>query len=129
VTALRRGPDHPGPPVRWTAGPALRLHAVMAVGVAAASFATWFEWTRALSGHDVAWVYTFEWPLLAAFGIYLWWRLLHADRQDPDAAPTREPATVGEDTAEPDAGLADWQAYLARLHAVDPPGRAPHERS
>ncbi len=48
----------------------------MIVGVAGSGAAAWFEWTRALSGHPLAWAYSFEWPLFAVMGVYLWWRLL-----------------------------------------------------
>jgi hypothetical protein len=111
--------------VDWLSGPSLRLHAALAVGLAGAGVATWFEWTRAHAGHEVAWVYTFEWPLLAAFGVHLWWRLLRGDRRPEDGAPDDR----GAQQAEPDAELAAWQTYLARLHEADPPGRSPHERS
>jgi hypothetical protein len=111
--------------IRWLSAASLRLHAALVVGLAGAAFATWFEWTRAHSGHPVAWVYTFEWPLLAAFGTYLWWRLLRADHRPPADRPA-EPAG---DAGAPDPELAAWQAYLDRLHAADPPGRAPHERA
>lgn len=112
--------------IDWLSGASLRLHAVLVVGLAGAAYATWFEWTRAHSGHAVAWVYTFEWPLLAAFGVHLWWRLLPADRR-PAAPPAPDPGD--DDAAPPDPELAAWQAYLQRLHEADPPGRAPHERA
>lgn len=116
----------PRGPVHWLAPTSLRLHAALVVGLGGAAFATWFEWTRAHAGHQVAWVYTFEWPLLAAFGVHLWWRLLRSDR--PADPPLPEP---GDDAAAPDEdpGLIAWQAYLDRLHEADPPGRAPHERA
>jgi hypothetical protein len=110
--------------IAWLSGPALRLHAALLLGLAGAGFATWFEWSRAHAGHEVAWVYTFEWPLLAAFGVYLWWRLLHGDRR-PTGGGHGTPPSPG---AETDPELAAWQAYLERLHAAEPPGRAPHER-
>jgi hypothetical protein len=116
-------------PVDWLSGPSLRLHAALAVGLAGAAFATWFEWTRAHAGHEVAWVYTFEWPLLAAFGVHLWWRLLRGDRRRPEDPLPDDGEAPQAEVAEPDAGLAAWQAYLDRLHRADPPGLAPHERS
>lgn len=108
------------PRVRWLSGPALRLHAALAVGLALSGAATWLEWTRAREGHAVAWVYTFEWPLFALLGTYLWWRLLHAEttqRPRPGGLPETDAA------ADPD--LLAWQAYLARLHEADPPGGPP----
>ena len=113
------------PRARWFSGPALRLHAALVTGLALAGAATWLEWTRARTGHPVAWVYTFEWPLFGLLGGYLWWRLLHADARPP-AAPGDGPA---EDDGPPDADLLAWQAYLARLHEADPPGRPPARRS
>ena len=104
-------------PTRWLSGPSLRLHAALAAGLALAGGATWLEWTRAQEGHAIAWVYTFEWPLFAVLGIYLWWRLLHAEQNAQRPARATETGT-----AEQDPGLLAWQAYLARLHEVDPPG-------
>lgn len=109
----------------WLSGPSLRLHAALLGGLTGCGIATWFEWTRAHAGHQVAWVYTFEWPLFAVLGLHLWWRLLHADQpraarqlQAPIAAP--EP---------PDAELAAWQAYVQRLENSDPPGGPPDQVS
>jgi hypothetical protein len=112
------------PPSRWLTRPALRLHAALVAGLALAGAATWLEWTRARSGHPVAWVYTFEWPLFAVLGMYLWWRLLPWREA---AEPTR-PATPERDAAD-DEELRAWQAYLDRLHAADPPGGPPAQRS
>jgi hypothetical protein len=110
------------PRIHWFSGPSLRLHAALASGVALSSGATWLEWTRAREGHAIAWVYTFEWPLFAVLGIYLWWRLLHPEeKRVPGSAGAAETGDV-----EPDPELLAWQAYLAGLHAVDPPGGPPH---
>jgi hypothetical protein len=109
-------------PIRWLSGPSLRLHAAMITGVALAGGATWLEWTRARDGHPIAWVYTFEWPLFAVLGIYLWWRLLRAE-----GTPERVPVSLtGTGDADGDPELLAWQAYLARLQEVDPPGGPPH---
>jgi hypothetical protein len=114
-----------GTRVRWTSGPALKLHAAMLSGVALAGGATWLEWTRAREGHAIAWVYTFEWPLFAVLGIYLWWRLLRADGEDMAHRRAPSPGNA-EPTTDPD--LLAWQAYLAHLHEVDPPGGPPAAR-
>jgi hypothetical protein len=111
------------PRIRWSSGPSLRLHAAMVTGVALAGGATWLEWTRAREGHPIAWVYTFEWPLFAVLGIYLWWRLLRAE-EDPGPVPVSPAGTA--DAAEADPELLAWQAYLTRLHEVDPPGGPAH---
>ena len=109
--------------VRWTSAPALRLHAALLTGLTLAGGATWLEWTRAHDGHAVAWVYTFEWPLFAVLGIWLWWRLLRpVDAAGGDHADAAAAGTT------PDPELLAWQAYLARLHEADPPGGPPARR-
>jgi hypothetical protein len=110
-----------GTGIRWLSGPSLRLHAALATGLALSGGATWLEWTRAREGHSIAWVYTFEWPLFAVLGGYLWWRLLHAEEK-PAPVPAR---TVETGDLEVDAELLAWQEYLARLNEVDPPGGPP----
>jgi hypothetical protein len=114
------------PPGGWFSAPALRLHAALLAGLALAGAATWLEWTRARTGHPVAWVYTFEWPLFGLLGGYLWWRLLHGDRRPPEGDSPGPPAAGADAPEDPD--LVAWQAYLARLHEADPPGRPPAGR-
>jgi hypothetical protein len=113
--------------VDWLGAAALRLHATMIAGVALSAGAAWFEWTRALRGHEVAWVYAFEWPLFAVMGIYVWWKLLHGDRpvRRPGAASSASRRATAAVPGSDDPGLAAWQDYLSRLHAADPPGRPP----
>jgi hypothetical protein len=133
MTASTRDPRSTGddaapapPPVRWLSGPSVRLHAALTAGLALSGGATWLEWTRAHEGHAVAWVYTFEWPLFAALGVVLWWRLLHAEVR-PARRPgrLRHPASADAGPATDDPDLLAWQAYLARLHETDPPGGPP----
>jgi hypothetical protein len=113
--------------INWFDPAALRLHMAMLVGVAGCAAAAWFEWTRALRGHEIAWVYAFEWPLFAVMGVYVWWRLLHTGGAPADQVHEPRPWD-GEPRSAPsvgDPGLAAWEAYLARLHAIDPPGTPP----
>jgi len=91
---------------------------------------------RAISGNGLSWVYVAEWPLLFAFGTYLWWQLLHgrdgnSSKATAASAPrTSAPAgatTRGARTAEgPQAvedadgeALARWQAYQRQLAEQD----------
>lgn len=95
---------------------------MLALGLAGCAVASVIEWRRALSGHAIAWVYAFEWPLFAAVGTWVWWRLLRGD----DPTPRRKkPTRTSPAPQEPDPQLVAWQAYLARLHAADPPGGPP----
>jgi hypothetical protein len=119
------------PRVDWWGTAALRLHTILVVGLAGAGAAAWFEWTRALSGHQLAWAYSFEWPLFGLVGIHIWWRLLHqeATRSSPASSALRptQPRS-GTVVADDDPDLVAWEAYLQRLHAVDPPGGPPAAR-
>ena len=36
----------------------------------------WWQATRALSGNTLSWAYTFEWPIFAAYAVFMWWKLL-----------------------------------------------------
>ncbi len=112
--------------IDWFSRVALRLHATLVIGVAGCAAAAWFEWTRALSGHEVAWAYSFEWPLFGVVGTYIWWKLVHQEAADrsPSSRAVADPIAE-QQLAIDDPELAAWQAYLARLQAADPPGGPP----
>jgi hypothetical protein len=126
--------DESAPRIAWLSKAALQLHAVLLLGLTGCAVATWIELRRGLQGRQLAWVYVFEWPLFAVLGTYLWWRLLHADidegagaaRSGKNTASAKQAAGPSTGAAEQDdPELVAWQAYLARLHAVDPPGKPP----
>lgn len=115
MTEENPAPEAVDRPIDWWSRPSLRLHAVLVLGLAGCAVASVIEWRRALSGHTLAWVYAFEWPLFAVVGTWVWWRLLRGDDRPThrrDAAPTAESDV-------PDVGLIAWQDYLDRLHAAD----------
>ncbi|PZS18872.1 MAG: hypothetical protein DLM57_05055 [Pseudonocardiales bacterium] len=121
----------------------VRLHALLVVGVPICIAAGWFELTRALAGREVAWVYTFEWPLFGIYGVYIWWRLYRERKSStarpsnsigeersagPDVTPVGLRASANERTdvdQATDPQLAAWEQYLSALHSVDPPGGPP----
>jgi hypothetical protein len=53
------------------------LHALVLVLVPAFLLAGWWQYRVALSGNDLSWVYTVEWPFFAVYAVYIWWRLIH----------------------------------------------------
>jgi len=91
----------------------MKLHLTLAAGLAICLAAGGYELYRALGGNTLSWAYVFEWPLFGAFGIYLWWRLLHEDA-DRAKAPKKAATPM---TPEETEKLAAWNAYLAELHA------------
>jgi len=68
-------------PSRLRGSAAARTHATLAVGLAFCALAFWFELRRAEAGNSLSWAYVFEWPLLAVFAVYMWWKMLHPDAE------------------------------------------------
>ena len=93
----------------------MKLHVTLACGLALCAAAGGYELYRALGGNPLSWAYVFEWPLFGAFGIYLWWRLLHEQTESPRQAKKRQAPLSEEDAKK----LAEWNAYLADLHASE----------
>ncbi len=92
---------------------ALKAHATLGVGLAFCVVAFWFEFKRATSGNALSWAYVFEWPLLAAFAIYMWWHVLHPGREK---APRKKEGAVA---PEFEGMLAAWQEHQLDAHRVD----------
>jgi len=88
---------------------ALKTHLTLLAGLAFCAVAFWFELGRALRGNGLSWAYVFEWPLLALFAVYMWWKLLHPGftirrhHEKPTIAPEYE------------GMLAAWQEEQRRL--------------
>jgi hypothetical protein len=61
----------------WTSNRAVSLHVAMVVFLPACAALTWWQASRALSGNTLSWVYTFEWPIFAAYAGFMWWKLVH----------------------------------------------------
>lgn len=110
---------------RWTGRRAVELHLALITGVTISTVGTWVEVHRALDGHQLGWAYAVEWPLIGAFCGHLWWRLLGEPHTGPPAADATRAGTPGPGVPADDPGLLAWRAYLADLHATDPPGGPP----
>ena len=94
---------------------AWKSHVTLAVGLALCAAAFWFELGRALRGNSLSWAYVFEWPLLGAFAVYMWWKVNHPEtkarrvHQAPPVAPEFE------------GMLAAWQEHQRDLLASHEP--------
>jgi hypothetical protein len=96
----------------------------------------WWQYSRATGGNSLSWGYTFEWPVFAAFVVFLWVREIQHERRgsppsEPPArtAPRRQPGspvTVGRPIRVPsrptshtgdDPALAAYNDYLSWLAA------------
>jgi hypothetical protein len=103
-------------PVRLTGSDAFWLHFTLVAGLTVCCGAFAFELWRALGGHTFSWMYVFEWPLFAAFAIYMWWNLLQGrDRVPrPSSKSSTSPASD-----RPDEKLEAWNRYVRRVEADD----------
>jgi hypothetical protein len=99
-----------GPPSRLRGTEALKTHITLAICLTLCLAAFWIELFRALGGNALSWAYVFEWPLLAAFGVYMWWKVLHpGSGRSRDRKPTIAPEYVGM--------LKAWQEHQQQLAA------------
>jgi hypothetical protein len=103
----------------WWSRRAIGLHVAVVVSVPGFFVLGWWQLHRALSGNDLSWVYTFEWPFFAIYAIYMWWKLLH---EEPGLkvrfAPARRRPSSTPNPKE-DEELAKYNEYLAELNASD----------
>jgi DNA-binding transcriptional regulator of glucitol operon len=105
----------------WFSRRAVFLHLTALIVVPGCLALGWWQLHRALSGNELSWAYTFEWPLFAIYGVYMWWRILHEQEGSGDTTDPGEPATANTGRFEEaeDAELASYNRYLAALHAAD----------
>ena len=69
------------------------------------------ELSRALSGNVLSWAYVVEWPVLGAYAVYMWRKLLHEDS-------SLRPEVVVPYSHE-NHQLTAYNEYLARVHSHD----------
>ncbi len=107
-----KGQSTPGQtPHRMGGADAWRTHAVLLAGLALCAVAFWFELGRAERGNTLSWAYVFEWPLLAVFAVYMWWKVLHEGTTSRRRRAKREPGLA----PQYDGMLKAWQAHQAEL--------------
>ena len=98
-----------------------QLDIPMVFGVALCTFLTIVEARRAGEGFWRAWVYTFEWPLIAAFILWIWWRYKHEGQITKSTIRRwrqrveRYERDAREADSTDDPGLAAWRQQVADL--------------
>jgi hypothetical protein len=130
---------------RFLAPRLLARHALMVVLVTAFLLLGWWQFDRARAGNMLSYAYAVEWPVFAAFVVFVWVKEIRAElgRDLPEpAVPTAEvpdelanlpgyvpfempagPRGSGADDGDPD--LVAYNRYLEWLAAN--PGRRPGE--
>ena len=90
----------------WTSRRAVSLHVALVVFVPGCVALTWWQVSRALGGNTLSWVYTFEWPIFAAYATYMWWKLVH---DDPAARPDQAGAASKAGLLERNPDPGSWR--------------------
>jgi hypothetical protein len=103
----------PGAPGRLSGGAAWRAHLTLTIGLALCGAAFWFEIGRAVRGNALSWAYVFEWPLLAIFAVYMWWKVLHPDVTKVATSRAVKPVLAPEFSGM----LTAWQDHQRELSA------------
>ena len=106
----------------WFSRRAVLLHLTALVVVPGCLALGWWQLQRALSGNTLSWAYTVEWPFFAAYGVYMWWKIVHEQPAKQSSGTIAEPApadTPGPYEEEEDEELAAYNRYLAELNEAD----------
>ena len=117
----------------WLSRRAIKLHVVILIVVPAFLALCLWQVSRALGGNSLSWAYVFEWPLFAAYAIYMWWRFVHEAAPDGSPGDTAAADPGGQDAAasaaaptpetpeelKEDAEMAAYNDYLAQLAEKD----------
>jgi DNA-binding transcriptional regulator of glucitol operon len=110
---------------RFTSPRWLALHALVLVLVAVFLALGWWQVRRAGEGNVLSYGYAVEWPVFAAFTIFVWYRVMRDSVQTPPerrsrprfAVPTLPERPVRPaDPADDDPALAAYNEYLKRLN-------------
>lgn len=113
---------------------------MLAVGLVAGFLALgWWQISRAAGGNTLSWAYAFEWPLFAAFVVFIWVREVRLTLRDgsevpvspapsgPSATAFRRPVRTARQPVGYDDGtdpeLTAYNRYLAWLN--EHPGARP----
>lgn len=115
----------------WLTKRALVATVLIVIWVPGCALAAWWQVTVALSGNDLAYLYSVEWPVFAILGVVAWWFRVHDDPNDVGQRRFRrlrseqgahaEPLEAARRRAEDeDPELRAYNDYLASLAASAP---------
>ena len=102
-----------------------QLHIPLVLVLILCTTLTVVEVSRAAEGNWRAWIYSFEWPAIAAFAIWMWYRF--RKEGNPVRSVTRKWRERVEryEAEAADPQLKAWNEYVDDLHRREPPGNAP----
>lgn len=93
---------------------------LLVLGVAMCLAFTVIEFNRAMDGHGRAWIYTFQWPLIGAFLVWMWYRYRNEGNvvQGFTEHYRKKIEEVQQEAEDPD--LRAWQDYVAKVNGKQP---------
>ncbi|MGH9291508.1 MAG: hypothetical protein ACRDZ6_01840 [Acidimicrobiales bacterium] len=95
------------------------LHALVLFLVPGFLVAGWWQYHVARSGNALGWVYAVEWPSLAGYAIYAWWRLIH-DRSTPfDRLWAAKQRVIADEWGTPIYQIPGWARNKELSRAVE----------
>jgi len=103
------------------------MHVTLLILLPVFVWLTAWQFERATHGNTLSWAYTFEWPLFAAYAIYVWWQLIH---DEPTVLQRRRLAARAGDAPPGPEDEVGWALHakgdrpdpLGPLEAPDAPG-------
>jgi DNA-binding transcriptional regulator of glucitol operon len=107
---------------RW-----LALHVLALAAVVVFARLGWWQIRRAGEGNALSYGYALEWPVFAAFTVFVWYRIVRDSIEPPPANPPKPRAALPVPTLPPrpgapapteedDPALAAYNRYLAELN-------------
>ena len=114
----------------WFTKRAVSLHIALVIFVPGFLYLGDWQLHRALSGNGLSWAYTFEWPIFAAYAIYMWWRIVH-DQGEPETKKPRGARSMNRarrKSLQEESADADLLAYTAYLQSLRDEDRQRHHR-
>lgn len=62
----------------------IKFHVLLVVVVGSCLALGWWQLNRALSGNELSWLYTFEWPFFAGYACFIWYKIIQSRNQEKD---------------------------------------------
>jgi len=112
----------------WT--PAWIARHILALVLVAGFLALgWWQFSRATGGNSLSWGYTFEWPVFAAFVVFIWFREIQQERRSAgrSAARAAEPEQPAERPAKQPVPRQDAPLTVRRPVRVPVTSAAPDD--
>ena len=97
----------------------MRIHLGLVIAEAICIPAFLFETSRAIHGNTLSWAYVIEWPVLAAYAVYMWAKMLREERGDDARSRARRERAATPPSDADDPELKAWNDYLATVHGSD----------